>query len=466
MNASKNSFLFFCTLLMFCQWTKAQETIELETTTIEVRTIAEDLLVPWEILWGVDDWIWLTERSGNVKRVNPDNGEIHQLIDIEDCYEESESGLLGMVLHPNFEETPHVFLVYTYLNGNSINERCVRYVYDESTQELQEPLVLIEGIQGNDNHNGSRLLILPDQTLLMSTGDALQPSTSQNTTSLTGKFLRMNLDGSIPTDNPFNNLIYSYGHRNAQGLILADNGILYSSEHGPNNDDELNIIQMGKNYGWPNVQGFCNSFTEQAFCDENPVTEPLKSWTPTLAVAGIDYYNHEAIPEWQNSILLTTLKQKDFRVLQMNEAGDEIVSEEIFLDRDFGRLRDVCVSPDGRIFLAVTNRDGRGTPLAGDDRIIELKNALDTNIEEISTPNFDLFPNPNNGIFTFSWDAFGATPTKDYQLHIADIYGKEIYRYEGKEALLPIDLTAFPTGMYFLQVEQNEQVWASKVVVH
>ena len=465
MNASKHSFLFFCIALLFCQWTQAQQSIELETTTVEIKTVAEDLQVPWEILWGPDDWIWLTERSGNVKRVNPNDGEIHQLIDIEDCHEESESGLLGMVLHPDFEENPHVFLVYNYIKNNGIKKRCVRYTYNESLQQLTQPFVLIEDITGNDNHNGSRLIILPDQTLLMSTGDALNASDSQNPEILTGKFLRMNLDGSIPMNNPFDNLIYSYGHRNAQGLILADNGFLYSSEHGPNNDDELNLIEVGKNYGWPEVHGFCNSFTEQLFCQDNPVEEPLMSWTPTLAVAGIDYYNHEAIPEWQNSILLTTLKEKDFRVLQLNEAGDEIVNEEIFLNREFGRLRDVCVSPDGRIFLAVSNQDGRGEPVEGDDRIVELKSAIDTHIEELTSANFNLFPNPNNGIFTFSWESYKSS-ADDYQLHITDIYGKEIYRFEGKETLLPIDLTAFPTGMYFLQVEQNNQTWASKVVVH
>ncbi|MEZ4883651.1 MAG: PQQ-dependent sugar dehydrogenase [Chitinophagales bacterium] len=463
MSTTQKPFFLFCMLLLICNFAPAQPTLKLQTTTLTLRTIAQDLVVPWEILWGPDNWVWMTERRGNVKRVNPETGEVKQLLNIEDCYEQSESGLLGMVLHPNFETTPHVFLVYTYLD-NGIKERCVRYTYNESTQKLNDPFVLIEGIKGNTTHDGSRLLILPDLTLLMTTGDAQDQPSAQNKDALTGKFLRMNLDGSIPSDNPFNNLTYSFGHRNAQGMVLASNGKLYSSEHGPNNDDELNIIEMGKNYGWPDVHGFCNGVIEEAFCEANDVAEPIKAWTPTLAVAGIDYYDHPAIPEWQNSILLTTLKESDFRVLHLNEAGDSVVQEEIYLNQDLGRLRDVCVAPDGRIFLAVTNRDGRGSPKAGDDRIVELKNDEETNIEEISAFNFTLFPNPNNGIFTFSWES--SSSMTNYQLHIVDIYGKEIYKYEGKDSNLPINLTTFPSGMFFLQVQQNQKVWTSKVVIH
>lgn len=462
MDSQQTLIFLFCVLLTIGTTVKAQETIELETSTITVNTVTEDLRVPWEILWGPDNWIWLTERAGNVKRTNPKTGEVIQLLTLEDCYEEEESGLLGMVLHPTFEANPHVFLVYTYVE-NGIRERCVRYTYDEERQELVEPLVLIEGIRGNTTHDGSRLVILSDETLLMSTGDAQNLDASLDTEALTGKFLRMNLDGTIPTDNPFNNFIYTYGHRNAQGLVLADNGNLYSSEHGPNNDDELNFIAKGQNYGWPEVRGFCNGFLEQIYCDANETVEPLKAWTPTLGVAGIDYYNHEAIPEWRNSILLTTLKHSDLRVLQLNEAGDEIVDEQVFLDKQFGRLRDVCISPDGRIFLAVSNRDGRGTVREGDDRIVELKSDFETNIEAVTTAEFDLFPNPNNGLFTFT--CHSSSNFSPYQLQIADIYGKVIYRHEGNDATLPIDLTEFSTGMYFLQVQQGTQVWAEKVVV-
>jgi aldose sugar dehydrogenase len=169
--------------------------------------------------------------------------------------------------------------------------------------------------------------------------------------------------------------VWSWGHRNAQGLVWSPNGILYSSEHGDASNDELNLIRKGNNYGWPHVEGFCDRPEEKAFCETTPVTEPLKAWTPIIAPAGIDFYNGEAIPEWRNALLLTTLKSQSFRVLKLNSAGTAIVNEEIYLDKAFGRLRDVCVSPAGDIYVSTSNKDwnpAEGFPKSGDDRIIRL----------------------------------------------------------------------------------------------
>jgi glucose/arabinose dehydrogenase len=181
-------------------------------------------------------------------------------------------------------------------SGN-IKERIVRYEYSDG--QLTDEFILLDNIQGNTTHDGCRMIILPDQTLLFSTGDAQNQPAAQNLEHLSGKFLRLHLDGSIPDDNPFPaNPVYSLGHRNAQGLYLASNGIIYSSEHGPSTDDELNIIEPGRNYGWPDVHGFCDLPAEITFCDENNVKEPLEAWTPTIATSDIVYYDHDAIPEW------------------------------------------------------------------------------------------------------------------------------------------------------------------------
>ncbi|MBL7788117.1 MAG: PQQ-dependent sugar dehydrogenase [Chitinophagales bacterium] len=369
---SKKWFIpFLC--LICCLTTKAQNTITLDSTIVQVTVLATNQDVPWEILWGPDNWLWMTERGGTISRMNPDTGEKIPLFTIPDCYEQQESGLLGMVLHPDFVNQPYVYLVYNYLQGFQIKERLVRYTYNGTT--FTDPFIMLNSISGNSTHIGSRLLILPDSTLLMTTGDAQDQPASQDLNELTGKVLRFNLDGTIPADNPFgvDNPVYSYGHRNAQGLVLAPNGLLYSSEHGPTNDDELNVIVKGANYGWPTVQGFCDTPLEAAFCSANTVTEPLLSWTPTLAVAGIDYFNHPSIPEWQNSILMATLKAKRF--YQFSLATDGTIAESnVFLENVFGRLRDVCVAPDGRIFVSSSNRDAYGTPSANDDRIIVLRN--------------------------------------------------------------------------------------------
>ena len=233
----------------FAYSANAQATHTLDSTTLTSRVVKDSLDIPWEILWGPDNHIWMTERYGRVSRVNPETGTQDVILDLSsDVYQNSESGMMGMVLHPDFSTKPHVFIAHTYLDASKIRERLVRYNYDGSSLTAADTLV--EDIVGNTTHIGCRLLILPDNTLLMTTGDAQNQSLPQDRSSLSGKVLRMNLDGSIPADNPdSSSLVWSSGHRNAQGLWLAPNGKLYSSEHGPTTDDELNILMPDRNYG-------------------------------------------------------------------------------------------------------------------------------------------------------------------------------------------------------------------------
>ncbi len=366
------------------------------TTEIDTSSIVTGLDTPWEILWGPDDHIWLSERNGTISRLNPESGDLTELISIGDVNEENEGGLLGMVLHPDFINHPHVFVVYNYIGSSGIEERLVRYTY--SNGELGSPVTLLEGIDGAGNHNGSRLVIDAEQKLYMTTGDAAKTSQSQDINSLNGKVLRMNLDGSVPEDNPVTgSYIWTWGHRNAQGLVISPAGLMYSSEHGTSNDDEVNIIEKGRNYGWPNVEGFCDEPSETQFCSDSNVVEPIVAWTPTLAVAGTDFYNHAAIPEWQNSLLVTTLKDGSLVVLQLSADGRSVISEELLFYYWWGRLRDICISPDGRVFLAVSNRDGRGTVQAGDDRIVELSSSSAAAIHSLVSLEFSVYPNPASG---------------------------------------------------------------------
>ncbi len=340
-------------------------------TEIDTNTIVTNLEVPWEILWGPDDHIWLTERKGTISRLHPGTSELTELITIEDVYARGECGLLGMVLHPDFIAHPYVYVVYNYFESPSIKERLVRYTYSNGV--LVSPLTLLDEITAASNHSGSRLLIDADHMLYMTTGDAYDTSLPQDLTSLNGKVLRMNLDGSVPADNPFpGSYVWTLGHRNPQGLIISPLGIMYSSEHGPSSDDELNIIEKGRNYGWPNVLGFCSEPGELQFCADSNIMEPIAAWTPTLAVAGTDFYTHANIPEWQNSLLVTSLKASSVTALKLSPDGRTVIREELFFQNWFGRLRDICISPDGRVFLAVSNRDGRGTVRTGDDRIVEI----------------------------------------------------------------------------------------------
>lgn len=344
-----------------------------EKVPVRTSTVISGLNVPWEIVWGPDNWIWLTEQSGTISRVNPRTGEKIELIRIAEVYRHRSLGLLGMALHPDFRQHPYVFVDYTCKKDSMITTKLVRFTYRGN--HLTDPLTMLE-IPAHTGHNGSRIVISPDRKLMFATGDAITITNAQNTASLNGKVLRMNLDGSVPADNPIKgSLVWSWGHRNIQGLAYGANGLLYSSEHGDAVEDEVNIIRKGHNYGWPRVEGFCDQPNEKAFCDSAKVMEPVKAWTPTIAPAGISVYKGSMFPEWKGAILLTTLKEADLRVLQTDAKGTGISGESIPVDGTFGRLRAVCVGPDGSIYVATSNRDwnpGSGFPKSDDDRIIRI----------------------------------------------------------------------------------------------
>jgi aldose sugar dehydrogenase len=334
------------------------------TVAIKDSVITGNLNHPWEITWGPDNHIWMTERGGRVSRVNPANGAVIPLITISEVVSNGEGGLLGMALHPDFSSNPYVYVSYDYNNPSGYREKIVRYTYNGST--LINPTVLLDNIMASSIHNGCRLVISSDLKLFITTGDASNQSLPQNTGSVNGKVLRINLDGSIPPDNPIpGNPYWSFGHRNAQGLVLA-NGMIYVSEHGPANDDEINIVEKGRNYGWPAVEGYCNTGSEQSFCSANNVKEPIMAWTPTAAVCGMDYYNKDLVPQWKNSLLMVALKNARLYQMKLDATFKTITETNEYLNNDYGRLRDICIAPDGRIFVCSSNG-------GGDDKIIVIK---------------------------------------------------------------------------------------------
>ena len=309
---------------------------------------------------GTRYFIWMTERGGKISRVNPSTGAVIPVITIADVLSSGEGGLLGIVLHPNFSVSPYVYVGYNYNNGGGYKEKIVRFTYNGTT--LISPTIILDNIAASGIHNGCRLIISPDLKLFITTGDASDQSLPQNISSVNGKILRINLDGSIPSDNPVaGNPYWSYGHRNPQGLVFANNlpagqaGILYSSEHGPSTDDEVNIIEKGKNYGWPTVRGFCNESGEQNFCTTYNVKEPLKAWTPTSAACGLDYYNSNLIPQWKNSLIMVSLKDARFYQMKLNATFNSITETNEFFTNRYGRLRDVCVATDGKIYICTSN---------------------------------------------------------------------------------------------------------------
>lgn len=333
-----------------CNKTEAPPVTDAE---IDINVLAEKLSYPWELVWGPDDKLWMTEKGGRISRVDPTSGAIDTVFTIPDVVARGEGGLLGMALHPDFTSTPQVFVVYDYNNGANYNEKVVRYNYVNGT--LASPLVILDNINASGIHNGSRLLFTSDKKLLITTGDASNSAIAQNQSALNGKILRINTDGSIPADNPDpTSPVWTWGHRNPQGLVFGNN-ILYSSEHGPSNDDEINIIEKGRNYGWPNVEGVCNTMGEQTFCTANNIKEPIYNWTPTLAVCGIDFYTSNTIPQWKNSLLLATLKDNTLYHLKLSADAMKVDSVFEIFRGTYGRLRDVCIAPDGKVYISTSN---------------------------------------------------------------------------------------------------------------
>lgn len=453
-------YILLLALLHFSHFLNAQITIG--STEVDTQSVATNLDTPWEILWGPDDHIWLTERYGRVSRLNPRSGEIQELITIDEVYETNESGLLGMALHPNFQDTSYVYLIYNYLEGSSIKERLVRYTYEN--EELSSPSVLMEGIDGSSIHNGSRIVIDSLRRLYFTTGDASNTSHSQNLDSRNGKILRMNLDGTIPDDNPFqNSYVWTYGHRNPQGLVISPEGIMYSSEHGPASDDELNIIEKGRNYGWPDVMGYCDEASETSFCEDNNVKEPIAVWTPTLAVAGITHYHHNSVPEWDNSILMTTLKESEVVQLKLSEDGTEVAEETVWFDDWFGRLRDVCVSPEGKVYLAVSNRDGREDPGLEDDRIVEFAAATSTSLSSFSkeAQTLEIYPNPMEGITRL----IIPEDFVDGTIKLYNTLGSLVFREKAGREDETLDVRQFNEGIYIIVLQKGSRQISERVIL-
>jgi aldose sugar dehydrogenase len=460
-------FLFLSVGLMLGLGGAAQgqtSTLALDSTELQVTVLAEDLVIPWDLIWGPDGWIWFSQRDGHIKRLNPDTRELQDIYFIEDVFQSPDnSGLHGITLHPNFPLEPYVYASYTY---NLYRLRMVRFTYDPARQTFVDSVRIFDELEGNDSHNGSRMIWGEDGKLYYCLGDAYRAHETQLMGKYNGKILRINADGSVPEDNPFpGSPIYSLGHRNPQGLAFGPEGRLYSSEHGTGRDDELNLIEPGRNYGWPNVQGYCNFPAEQAYCDSANIREPLLTWTPSAAPSGLAYYDHPAIPEWRGKLIQVFLKAGNgaigqrMELISLSEDGLEVTGQEPFLAGNFGRLRDVLVAPDGRIFLSTSNRETNGQEVVslGDDKIIELRN-LSYEPDPVPQPGIPtvlrVIPNPVKQIFLLEF------PVREGEIvyHLQDLAGRRLRSH--RQQLSGYQVIGFreglPSGLYLLTVEHPD----------
>lgn len=316
-------------------------------TAMEV--ITGNLKAPWAIeKWG--DIFYLTERVGTIVQVQ-DGEKKRQEVQLEyPLSTASEAGLLGFVLAPDFSSSNEAFAYYTYEKGDEQFNRVVLLQLDNGVWYEQD--MLIDGIPSGTYHHGGRLKIGPDNKLYVTAGDASNPQLAQNKESLAGKILRMNLDGSIPEDNPFNqSYVYSYGHRNPQGLAWSTEGVMYATEHGQSANDEVNEIIAGANYGWPVIEG-----TEK----QDEMIAPLftsgkeRTWAPS----GMAYHQE----------VLYVAALRGTALLAFDLQTDEI--REVV--NDVGRIRDVWLD-DGSLYFITNNTDGRGQANVTDDRLFKME---------------------------------------------------------------------------------------------
>ncbi|HKB13214.1 MAG TPA: glucose/sorbosone family PQQ-dependent dehydrogenase [Vicinamibacterales bacterium] len=423
--------------------------------TFAMRVVATGLANPFQVTWGPDDYLWVTERTaGRITRVRPSDGSAAPAIELSGVLTDGPSGLLGMALDPGLLKgtgNDYVYAAYTYdadpdPSSVSRRTRIARFTYDSRTARLDHETEILSNLPAGTDHQGGRLVVGPDRKLYFSIGDLganqlanyCKPDRAQSIPTQAqvsardwslyeGKILRLNPDGSIPQDNPViggvRSHIYSYGHRNPQGLVFAPDGKLYESEHGPNTDDEVNLIRAGGNYGWPYVAGYrddqsyafanwsasrgvpCESLTFTAY-PAVPPSVPLQKETawnhpdfvppiqtfhtvptgydfknptcaerelyyqcwPTVAPGSLAVYSATGgIPGWSHSLLMPSLKHGTVYRIQLNPAGTGVVGDpdenEFF--KTVNRYRDVAISPDGLALFVATDSEGNTQDRSG-----------------------------------------------------------------------------------------------------
>jgi glucose/arabinose dehydrogenase len=320
---------------------------------IETSVIATNLEVPWGIAFLPNGDVLFTERdSGRLLRMDA-SGNIEEVQTLP-TRGYGEGGSLGLAVSPDYEVDRYVYAYYTTDQDN----RVVRFRLGE------EPEPILTGIPFNTYHDGGRIAFGPDGMLYIATGDAGNALSSQDRSSLGGKILRLTPDGNVPEDNPFpNNPLYSYGHRNVEGLAWDEEGRLYASEFGLNRYDEVNLIKPGENYGWPYVEGEGG---------EPEYVDPITTWSPSEASpSGAEILKNGAIPQWEGDLFVAALRGERLWRLELGPDGNVIERDQLLRD-EVGRIRNVVQAPDGSLWVTTSNLDGRGTPAPQDDRILRL----------------------------------------------------------------------------------------------
>lgn len=344
-----------------------------------VETVASGLEVPWAFAWLPNGDMLVTERPGRVRIVEQGKLRTDPVFVVPDVEPTGESGLMDVTLHPDFATNNFVYLAYSY-NKDGKQVKVVRYVYKDG--KFTENKTIVDHVPGTPLHSGMRCRFGPDKKLYVTTGDSTDWNLAQKTDSLAGKTLRLNDDGTIPADNPFVGKpgvrpeIWTLGNRNAQGIAWQPlTGLAFETEHGPSGfegrgvgGDEVNILEAGKNYGWPVIHHTDTRSGMEA---------PLLEYTPSCAPASAMFYDSAVFAAFRGNFFFGCLRGT--RIIRVVLDGRKVVSQENLLESNYGRIREMEQGPDGFIYFSTSNRDGRGSPAREDDRILRL-------VPERSTP--------------------------------------------------------------------------------
>ncbi|MFB2936974.1 PQQ-dependent sugar dehydrogenase [Aerosakkonemataceae cyanobacterium BLCC-F154] len=339
-------------------------------------TVLQGLEHPWGIAWLPDGTMLITERPGRLRVVRNGKLEPTPVTGVPEVFAVNQGGLLDVSVHPNFAENRLIYLTYAHGTEQANRTRVARARFDGKALQDVRVIFEVNRTKSGGQHFGSRILWLPDRTMLISIGDGGNPPVrldgdlirkqAQNLQSHLGKIVRLNDDGTIPKDNPFvgnnnaNSAIWSYGHRNIQGIAFDPiNNQVWVNEHGARGGDELNLVQAGKNYGWPVVsysREYSTGEPVSAQKSQPGMVDPKTVWTPATAPSGLAFYNGDRFPQWQGNLFSGGLVSRDVRRITLDKAGNVLSQESIAISQ---RVRDVRQGPDGLLYILTDEQDGQ-----------------------------------------------------------------------------------------------------------
>lgn len=346
-----------------------EERIETDHQDIRLLQVADGLKQPWALAFLPGGDMLVTEKSGRLLRVSGD-GTATEISGVPRVVDRGQGGLLDVALHPDFEDNGIIYLTYSKPadTGRDTAAALARARLDGNTLERVEDIFIQNIYSGPGRHYGSRLAFTPDGKLLMSIGDrGSDPLRAQDLRDHAGSLLRLELDGSVPDDNPFVGLkgvaeeIFSYGHRNIQGMVVDPNsGAIWTTEHGPRGGDELNLTKATLNYGWPVVSYGRHYRKDQMFgiaTTKDGMEPPVRQWTPSPAFSGLALVTGDKFPAWKGNLILGALRAQHIRRVAVIDG--KVTEDEVLLEDDIGRVRDVREGPDGHIYI-LTESGGSG----------------------------------------------------------------------------------------------------------